>query len=680
MKYLYLSRLGRIVLGASAVFSLIVGVESTHAAGILKPKDAADQFEIRRHDVHVIINNGYAMTEVDQVFFNPSETDSEAIYQCPLPKESSLSEFSLFIDEKEIMGEVVEKQRAEQIYQEEKTAGRDAGLARKNDFYTYEFLVSPIRAGQETRVRYLYYQPIRIDAGTGRYLYPLEDGGTDDAALAFWSTTTKVTGTFSFNLELKSAYPVDSVRVPNQGGAAITQADAGYWTVALANSEGASLDQDIVVYYRLAGDLPGRLEVVPFRDPADGTGTFMAVLTPGMDLSPITEGTDWCFVLDVSGSMQSKLGTLAGGMERVFRSLSPDDRFRVVTFDDRAREVISIREATAENIEGAVGELSNLQSGGSTNLYAGLELAIDGIEADRTSGLVLMTDGVANTGSTEQKAFEQLLKQKDVRVFTAVLGNGANWPLMEFVSHVSQGFCVAVSNNDDLVGQLILATNKVTHQALHDVRVDFSGVQVDAVTPTRIGTLYHGQQLLIFGQYSTPGRGMLTLRTKISGEEKTYSTAFELPDSDLENPELERMWALSSCEDMMQQIRYGGDASELSASIVNIATQYSIVTDYTSMIVVSEEQFEKHGIDRSNDRRVSRERQARETRSLQLSRDYTAQPTQIASADPSSQPTGFGPRAPRIGGGGAIDPLTGLVVLTMAGCGIAASRRGRKSA
>ena len=46
--------------------------------------------------------------------------------------------------EREIHGEVLEKQNARQIYEDEKSRGNEAGLAEKNDFYTFEFKIHPV--------------------------------------------------------------------------------------------------------------------------------------------------------------------------------------------------------------------------------------------------------------------------------------------------------------------------------------------------------------------------------------------------------------------------------------------------------------------------------------------------------------------------------------------------------
>ena len=174
------------------IIALGMAASVSHAAGILTPIGSTHQpTQIRDHHVNVVINNGFAMTEVHQTFYNPNSQDLEAIYSFTLPKSASLSEVTIYIGEREINGEVLEKQKAQQIYEDEKSCGNEAGLAEKNEFYTFDFKVHPVAANDETKIRFLYYQPLGIDTGVGRYLYPLEDGGTDDAAMSFWTTNDR---------------------------------------------------------------------------------------------------------------------------------------------------------------------------------------------------------------------------------------------------------------------------------------------------------------------------------------------------------------------------------------------------------------------------------------------------------------------------------------------------------
>ena len=100
------------------------------AAGLLYPKGQPGAgAKIKAQAVDVTLNNGFARTEVDQVFANPGPADVEAIYTFPLPKQASLSEVSLWIDGREVLGVVVEREQARQIYEQQVAQGNDTALA-----------------------------------------------------------------------------------------------------------------------------------------------------------------------------------------------------------------------------------------------------------------------------------------------------------------------------------------------------------------------------------------------------------------------------------------------------------------------------------------------------------------------------------------------------------------------
>ncbi|MHA1575368.1 MAG: VIT domain-containing protein, partial [Alphaproteobacteria bacterium] len=345
------SKVKSIVTIIAAAFILSNVAVKTQAAGLLKPiSGGGNDVKIKSHKVNVTINNGFAKTEVDQIFENTGDRDLDAIYSFPVPKKASLSELSLWINGSEVIGEVLEKEKAKNVHNQQKSKGKDTALAEKNDFKTFQVSVSPVRAGKETRIRLVYYQPLEIDLGVGRYLYPLAEGGVDEEQIAFWSVDDEVTENFSFNLKLKSAFPVADVRLPHYDSqASITKNIVSneniyvgdIYDVTLNSGEeggGARLSSDIVFYYRLAKDVPARVELVPYKTDKNSDGTFMAVVTPGASLKRISEGTDWTFVLDVSGSMNGgKITTLVNGVAKVIGKMSPNDRFRIITFESSAK-------------------------------------------------------------------------------------------------------------------------------------------------------------------------------------------------------------------------------------------------------------------------------------------------------------------------------------------------------
>jgi Ca-activated chloride channel family protein len=602
-----------------------------------------------------------------------------------VPAHGTVVELTVWIDGQPVTGEVLEREQARQLYEEEKAAGRDAGITEKHSYKTFETRVSPVRARQDTRVRLVYLQPAEVDTGIGRYVYPLEEGGVDEAKLAFWTANEQVSGKFSFDLQIKSVYPVEAVRMPNQPQAIIQSQTDGEWTVQLGNhmpvaadmpsqelqddsyvntgvQTAASatvftLDQDLVVYWRHQAGLPGSVDLVAHKPAGSHRGTFMMVVTPGEDLKPIQEGQDWVFVLDISGSMRNKYATLVDGVQRAMQKMRIEDRFRIVLFNTSSRELTpGFVSASPEMVAHYSQALLAVAPGNSTNLYAGLDQGLKSLDADRTSALVLVTDGVTNVGETRQRQFIELIKKKDVRMFTFVLGNSANRPLLEVLAKASNGFAVNISNSDDIVGQLLTATSKVTHEALHGVKIKIDGIRTADLTPGQIGSLYRGQQLVVFGHYWGDGMADVRLTGRISGEDKTYQTRFAFPAVATENPEIERLWAYASIEEAMQEISDFGDDADLKQAITDLGVEYGLVTDYTAMVVVRNEVFDSHGIERSN--------QARRT-TEELALLQRAQRPAVSRRVDSQQPMYSSNRASH-NGSGALDAWTLLLLLPLA--------------
>jgi Ca-activated chloride channel family protein len=671
-------RVGLGALGIVSALTLCAGTAT--AAGTLTPVSASTApMEIREHHVNVVLDNGFSKTEVDQTFFNPNSVPVDAVYEFPVPKDAALSEMEIDLGDKKLRGEVTAKEQAQAIYDQQKQSGATAGLATKNGYQTFQFDVSQIPPGKEARMTFVYYEPASIDTSVGRYLYPLQDGGTrDEAASSFWTRNEQVTTAFSFDLELKSAAPIADVRLPGYEGATTEQLGEGHYKLHL-DSATATLNQDIVCYYRLRDDLPGRVEVVPYRREAGGAGTFMMILTPGIDLAPITAGRDFVYVLDVSGSMDTKLHTLTMAVAEALTQLKPEDRFRIITFSDGVQNVTKgFLAANAENIGTATAAVEALVTQGGTNLYAGLTTSLDGLTEDRVTGVVLVTDGVTNEGVVDPVKFDTLLRERDARVFGLLMGNNANWPLMEIITQASGGFYAGVSNQDDILGQIMLADGKISHESLHDAKLSLSGAagaRVHDTTNFDFGKVYHGQQLVVFGRYDEAGSADLALATKISGKPRTYSTTFSFPDANEDNPELERLWALQMIHGIEHRKLLGlVPATEAAASIRDLGVQYQLVTDETSMLVVDDSVFTDNGIDRNNVQRSADEHAAQVRRDAQPATDYTVgqgqppfgggtAPSVGVSAPPSSGSSGSTGSSGSYdsgssSGGGALDPFT----------------------
>ena len=656
----------------------------TWASGLITP--VSSQFEklvIEQHHVNVVIEDSYATTTIEQEFYNPNDSDLEAVYSFPVPKGAVVGEFIYWIDGQPVVAEAVRKKQARQIYEEQKSQGRSTAITEKDDYKTFDISVYPVRAKQSVKVKLVYLQNELIDHAIGHYVYPLEDGGVDEERNAFWGRNDQVKSQFSFNMHLRSAYPVDGVRLPEHPQANTTQITPQEWRAVIGNTQAMgdeesssdfeqqatsntanmpvyTLDKDIVFYWRQTDGLPGRLDMVSYRDPSESEkGTFKLTFTPGDDLNTVTSQRDWVFVLDKSGSMKNKYATLVEGIRQAVNQLPENDRFRIVLFDQSTLEIThGYKAVTQENIEQALLAVENIAVGGGTNLYAGLQSGLSSLDDDRPSGVILVTDGVANVGTTQKEEFIKLMKQNDVRLFTFIMGNSANRPLLESMAMVSNGFAQSVSNSDDIIGHLKNATSKINHQAYRNITIDIDGTKVKNLTPEEIRTLYRGEQLSVFGHYFKPGKVEVILKADKGNSTEEYKTTVELPEQSTDNPELERLWAFSAIKDMEASMNYlGVKDADTEQALEQLALEYGLLTDYTSLLVVEEDVFTEHAIDRTNKQRVVKEQKARTVRQDRAPKSTRADAQQPAFNTPAPSHSG--------GGNGSSGGSTGGITLAM---------------
>ncbi len=650
--------------------TLLLASTVSFSAGLLKPGNAGYRdLQIKTHDVHVIVQDGYSRTEVEQTFFNPNQQELEAFYSFPVPEGAAVGEFTYWINGQAITAEVVEKELAKQIYQQQKEAGNNTALVEQDSYKTFDVRVFPIAPQDQVKIRLVYLQQEQIDTGLGRYVYPLEEGGVDEARNSFWTRNETVQERFSFTMDIRSSYPLDGVRLPAHPDAQFTQIDDQQWQISIGNNTSSEqdslsaapensvkLNKDILVYWRHKPDLPGSVDLISYREQGKKKGTFKLTLTPGDDLALNQGQRDWIFVLDKSGSMAGKYETLIEGVRQALAKLPTNDRFRIITFNNQAQDITSgYQPVTAENVEHSLNKLQAAGVSGGTNLYSGIEKAIRKLDADRASAIVLVSDGVANIGVTEQKAFLKLLDKKDVRLYSFIMGNSANRPLLEGMSNISNGFYAAVSNSDDLMGQVMLATSKMTHQAMRDIKLNIDGITISELSHEDFNTVYRGQQLTFFGHYYGQGTAKVELTGKVNGRKVSYKTDIDFNNGQTLHPELERLWAYSKIKQLEEEMNYLGESADNKQAIQDLAIEYGLVTNYTSLLVLEEQIFEQLAIKQTNKQRVAKERTAQQQKKQQPLADNRADRKQPMFSTPK----------PSFGGGGAMHPLWLLLLVLL---------------
>ena len=100
------------------------------------------------HKVTVDIRDQIARTMIEESFVNHTRGRLEGVFHFPLPQDASISGFGMWIGDELVEADVVEKQRAREIYETILREKRDPGLLEWTGGNIFKARVFPDRAAQ----------------------------------------------------------------------------------------------------------------------------------------------------------------------------------------------------------------------------------------------------------------------------------------------------------------------------------------------------------------------------------------------------------------------------------------------------------------------------------------------------------------------------------------------------
>src|SRR6202050_1973657 len=159
----------------------------------------------------IAVDNGNAKVKVQQIFANHTSQPIEGNYVFALPGRALISDFAIWDDATRIPGVILERKRAEEIYNDIRAQALDPGLlqmgerdadeARRTSIFSAR--VVPIPAYGTKRVEIEYQERLPAEGGDIFFAIPLKP----DVYLV------QTAGKLSIHLDLKSAHAMRNFEV-----------------------------------------------------------------------------------------------------------------------------------------------------------------------------------------------------------------------------------------------------------------------------------------------------------------------------------------------------------------------------------------------------------------------------------------------------------------------------------
>ena len=183
-------------------------------------------------------------------------------------------------------------------------------------------------------------------------------------------------------------------------------------------------------------------------------------------------------VIDRSGSMadEHKLEYAKSAAVQLVNSLTPNDTFALVAFDDTANLLVPAQHVT--NKARIRNLIAGLYPGGGTNIYEGLEKAYAQVHKNTTSDginrVILLSDGQVTSGIQDRTQFHHLAASevdKDVETSAVGVGVEFNEDLMLSLARDGKGNYHFLKDGADTQQVFARELNELTHVVAKDIKL-----------------------------------------------------------------------------------------------------------------------------------------------------------------------------------------------------------------
>jgi tetratricopeptide (TPR) repeat protein len=515
-------------------------------------------------EAEAVLEPPLAFTELHLTFDNPRDEVIEGRFQIALPSGAAISRFAMKIGDSWQEGEVVERQRARQAYEDFLHRRQDPALLEQeagNGFSARVFPI-PARGRKELIVSYSHALPRKGEP----YVLPLvglaEIGRLDVRVLL-------------------GEHPAAGGAASNLGGEVHDR------RVVELHKEGWTPDRDFAVgqdrVAERAGLRQGSLAVVRVAPPVDAVPQEIGGLYVLVDSSASR-------ALGYRAQVR-RVAELAAGLAA---GAGPATPFAVAAFD---QEAVPVYEGTA----GGFGpeearRLAGRRPLGASDLGGALGWLAGRLpKGERYPRVLLVTDGVATAGDTETRALKAAVRALGSRGVgrldvLAVGGLRDEAALHELVT----GNLPHDGQRLDGEAPLAEIARRLTLACRSGIEVAVAGAAW--VWPRTLDGVQPGDEVLVYADLPAAAPLRLTLAGR----------AVDLEDglADAPRPLLERAWAQAKIERLLalRDTAHAGD-DDLRRALVHEVTDLSIrhrvLSPFTALLVLeTEADYQRFGLDR----------------------------------------------------------------------------------
>ncbi len=590
-------------------------------AGVLIPRNKQQPnpeiLSLEEMEITVRIDNGDARVFVRQIFANHTPGIEEGNYVFALPSHATISDFATWDGPVRLPAVILERKRAEEIYNQLKQQAVDPGLLQMGErgaeeakrSSVFSARITPIPGYGTKRLEIEYHESIPVENLKSYFAIPLRPDAYSAQSAAH----------FRINFELHTAHAIHNFFAPAKTFPLQIDQNTPHLVQGHFEGQNVNLAEDFVATYDLDPAASDTVQLLTYRNPSSGQpsptemspvrsnnepGFFEAQALVGLgnasaaSSGSATAGAPKTIVVlfDTSLSMQwEKFERSYQALETLLHTLRPADRFGLILFNSET-QVVPVASADPGNIQKAIASVRASRLRGGTDLQRALQTGLEQATASGTGNayLVILSDGGATRGPIQNRklsawyasAWKQIPDSKRPRTYILAVGDDANLPLFRLLAQ-QDGLLEHVLSTESMEFKLNSFLSKIGRSPVGqlDLALEPSS-SVDTVYPLQAAT-FAGSMASWVGRYQKPQEGVsFTVHGVRDGNALQISGKASLPRESFDHPQLPRLWARARVDALLEKIERDGEDQATIDEIIRLARQYKFVTPYTSFLAV----------------------------------------------------------------------------------------------
>ena len=607
----------------TTIFLLLIAPIALFAdGGVLIPRDKAQPdpaiLSLEEMEITVQIDNGDARVFVRQVFANHTNRIEEGNYIFALPSRATVSDFAVWDGPTRIPAVILERKRAEEIYNQLKQQSIDPGLLQMGERGAEEAKQSaifsarivPIPAYGTKRLEFEYHQSIPVENFKSYFAIPLRPDAYQAQAARY----------FRLNFELHSAHVVTQFLATAKAYPLKLEEETPHLIKGHFEGQNVNLAEDFVATFDLDRAGSDTLQLIAHRNPisaqpsptetapirsSNEPGFFAAEALLGTGKSPSTvsgsgvagsgPAKTLIILMDTSLSMQwEKLERSYQALETLLRTLKPADKFSLILFNSQTQSFQAAPvPADSGAIQRALDFVRASRLRGGTDLQRALQEGLGqcaGSGGDRY--LVLLSDGGATRGTIQngklagwyEASWKRLPEACRPKTYVFGVGDDANLPLLKMLAR-EDGVLENVLSTEPMDFKLTSFLSKIGRSPIGQLELGISpDTAVDSVYALQ-DSAFSGSMAMWVGRYRKAQQDtVFSVHGVRDGTPLAISSKANLPGESMDHPQLPRLWARARVDALLEKIQREGEDQATIDEIIRLARQYKFVTPYTSFL------------------------------------------------------------------------------------------------